>query len=95
MRVAIIGAGVAGLACAHELEKHGIKPVIYEKNSFIGEAYSHVGAALEIVLRPIRNPVIYLRKNFGIDLKPLNTVKTVAHHSPNKQTEIKGNLGFF
>ncbi|HBV95865.1 MAG TPA: hypothetical protein DEF36_02280 [Desulfotomaculum sp.] len=29
-RVAIIGAGAAGLSCAHELERLGCQPVIYE-----------------------------------------------------------------
>jgi len=36
MRVAIIGAGLAGLSCAHELERYGVSPVIFEKNSYIG-----------------------------------------------------------
>jgi thioredoxin reductase len=31
LNVAIIGAGVAGLSCAFELEKYGITPVIFKK----------------------------------------------------------------
>lgn len=95
MKIAIIGAGLAGLSCAHELERYGISPVIYERNSFIGEAYSHVGALLEVTYRPIKDVVEYVKKDFGIDLRPLSAVKSVIHNSPNKTTTIKGNLGYF
>ena len=37
MRVAIIGAGLSGLSCALELERHGIKPDIFEKKDYVGE----------------------------------------------------------
>lgn len=34
--IAIIGAGVAGLACARELAMHGIEPVIFDKGRGLG-----------------------------------------------------------
>ena len=95
MKVAIIGAGPAGLACAHELERYGIKPVIYERNSFIGDQYEHVGVILEIMHRPIRDPLEYFKKQFDLDIKPINTVNNLVHYSPNKVTAIKGNFGYF
>ena len=95
MKIAIIGAGMAGLSCAHELEKHGIRPTIYETNSFIGEQYSHVAATVGIISAPIRDHVKYFKKEFDLALKPLNTLNSVIHHSPNKTTIVKGNLGYF
>ncbi|MCX7921699.1 MAG: NAD(P)/FAD-dependent oxidoreductase [Clostridia bacterium] len=94
MKVAIIGGGLAGLACAHELEKHNIKPVVYERNSYIGDQFSHVSAILEIIGRPIKDHITYMRQEFGIDIKPLNTINNLTHLSPNKKTIIKGNLGY-
>lgn len=95
MRVAIIGAGKAGLACAHELERYNIKPIIYERSGHIGEQWAHVIANMEIVDRPIKDTIAYLDNSFGIKLKPLNTLNNVVHIAPNKRTTITGNLGYF
>ncbi|MCX7749616.1 MAG: NAD(P)/FAD-dependent oxidoreductase [Clostridia bacterium] len=94
MKVAIIGAGLAGLACAIQLEKYNIKPVIYERNSFIGEAFSHVSASLAVGQRPIKDMVKYF-KGFDIHIKPLNTINRLVHYSPNRITPIQGNFGYF
>ncbi|MFZ5966892.1 MAG: NAD(P)/FAD-dependent oxidoreductase [Bacillota bacterium] len=95
MKVAIIGAGLAGLACAHELERHGVKPVIYEKNSVIGELHPHVTATLEIIHRPIKDAIRYFNKDLYLDIKPLTTVNSLVHHAPRKKTVIHGNFGYF
>jgi digeranylgeranylglycerophospholipid reductase len=95
LKVAIIGAGVAGLSCAHELERFGLSPVIYERNSFIGETHPHVSAILEIIHRPIKDSVQYFKKELNLDIKPLNTVNSIVHHSPKKVREIRGNFGYF
>jgi len=95
MRVAIIGAGMAGLYCAHELERLGIKPEVYEKNSFIGESINHVTGVLDISHRPISDIVKYMSKSHHIDIQPLRTIDTLEHHSPNVTTTLKGNFGYF
>ncbi len=95
MKVAIIGAGYAGLSCACELEKHGIVPDIYEKNSITGEIFPHVTALPNISHRPVRDPLKYFRKSLGINLKPLSTLNAIVHNSPSKTTVIRGRLGYF
>lgn len=35
-RVAVVGAGIAGLACAYVLKQHGYEVVVYEKNTYVG-----------------------------------------------------------
>lgn len=37
MKIAIVGAGVAGLCCATELRKHNLHVTIYERGSAVGE----------------------------------------------------------
>lgn len=95
MKVAIIGAGTAGLSCAIELERHGIYPVIFERNDFIGEYQPHVSAFLGLITRPVADPIKYMDQILGIKLKPLNHFRKVIHYSPNNQATVSGNLGYF
>ena len=95
MKVAIIGGGFAGIVCATQLERLGIIPDIFERNNDVAEPYRHVGAALQIVLRPIKDPLQYLNQNYNIDLKPSGLIKKVVHKSSSVCTTVTGNLGYF
>lgn len=95
MKVAIIGAGLSGLACAHALEtKYNIKPDIFERNSYIGDSYNHVTAILEVFHRPYGNCIDYFNNKLNLQIKPLNELKKVIHISPNNSKTISGNLGY-
>lgn len=94
MKVAIIGAGMAGLYCAHELERLGIKPVVYERNGYIGEVMNHVTGVLSITHRPIRDMIQFMSKSHHIDIHPLAPIHTLEHHSPNVTTTINGFYGY-
>lgn len=97
MKVAIIGAGLAGLACAHELERLGVVPDLYEKSSFIGEPFNHCTAMLRIVDRPHRGDYMkYFREKLFLDFTPLAPVRRMMHHGPTRRLMVRGkNLGFF
>jgi len=95
LEVAIIGAGTSGLSCAIELEKHGIKPVIFECNNFIGEYHPHVSALLGLISRPYPDPIKYIDKVLGIKLNALHSFQKIIHISPNNQVTATGSLGYF
>ncbi len=96
MKVAIIGAGLAGLACAHELERLGIIPDLYERNNYIGEATNHCTAMLRIADRPYRGDYMkYFREKLFLDFKPIGPIKRLMHYAPTRSLAVSGNnLGF-
>ena len=96
MRVAIIGAGIAGLACAHELERHGIYPDIFEERSRSGELFSHVAGLMQLMNRPVRDQLKWIKKDYHMDLKPLTKWYTTTMHSNNVSRVVKSkNFGYF
>lgn len=95
MKVAIIGAGLSGLACALELEKKGIIADVFEKDNNIGWAWSEVSYWPNILYQNIGNQRNYLKEKFGVDIRPITVCKTNIIKSPNQQVKIQGNLGYF
>ncbi|MCT4594287.1 MAG: FAD-dependent oxidoreductase [Anaeromicrobium sp.] len=89
MKVAIVGGGVAGLSCAHQLEKYNISYTIFERNNYIGEGIPHVAAFLNILDRTKGDPIKYFRKNYKIKIKELSPLNKIVHHSPNETTILK------
>lgn len=96
MKIAIIGAGIAGLSCAHELERYGISPTIFEDLNFIGDKESHISVTLSIGDRPLKDILDYFKAVCHMDIKPVNTIKRLTHITPNKKVIIKSdNFGYF
>lgn len=94
MRTAIIGAGLSGLACALTLEKEGLAFDLFEQRPLTGELVQHAGAMLEIMNRPIKDQLAHLRTEFGLDIKPINTLNRIVMNTPHKQSTIEGNIGY-
>lgn len=67
-RVAVIGAGPAGLACAHELAKHGIEAVVFEAKDVVGGLNSYGIAAYKMTTDFALAEVEYV-KQIGIDIR--------------------------
>ncbi len=93
MKVAIVGAGVAGLSCALELEKQGIRPVIFEQKSRIGSPFPCSPVLLNFLLRPVKNQIQSLKKQYGIELKPISEITMLRVQGPNAEYTVTGNLG--
>jgi flavin-dependent dehydrogenase len=95
MKVAILGAGLSGLSCAKYLEDNNIEPVIFEKRERVGERFPNMEAIIQLVHRPLKDPVIYINKKYNINLMPSGIVHTIEIHSPNHKATFTGyNMGY-
>lgn len=94
MNVAIMGAGLSGLACAITLEKFGVTPTIFEKRSRVGDRFVNGEALLPILNRPINDDYAYLSEHHGIFLQPLANISKMNFFSENRQGVVNGHLGF-
>lgn len=94
MNVAIIGAGVSGLACAKELNRFGVIPTIYEIRDKTGISYMHSMAVLNIYHNN-RDTLDLLKSKYNVDIKPLGRIKCIEMHSAHKSAKAKGNLGYY
>ncbi len=94
MNVAIIGAGVAGLACAKELNRFGIIPTIYEKRDKKDLPYMCSMAALNIYYNNM-DVLSILRRRYNIGINPLGAIRHIEIFSPHKKAAIGGNLGYY
>ena len=68
-RVAVIGAGPAGLSCAHVLSREGIDITIFEKESKGGGLMTYGIAAYKVTPQFCEDEVRYITAIGGIDIK--------------------------
>ena len=68
-RVAIIGAGPAGLSCAHTLSREGVEVTIYEKESKGGGLMTYGIAAYKVTPEFCEDEVNYITSIGGISIK--------------------------
>lgn len=95
MKVAILGAGLSGLSCAKRLEHYAIEPVIFERRERVGERFPNMEAIMQLVHRPLKDPVVYINKKYNFNLVPAGIVHTIEIHSPKHKAVFTGyNLGY-
>jgi len=95
MKVAILGAGLSGLSCAKHLEDNNIKPVIFERRHRVGERFPNMEAVMQLMHRPIIDPVVYVNKKYGLNLLPSGITHSLEIYSPNYKAVFTGfNLGY-
>ncbi|MDO7786445.1 FAD-dependent oxidoreductase [Desulforamulus aquiferis] len=95
-KIAIIGAGPAGLACALECEKLGVIPHLFDSGETVGWEWPSVILLLNILEVPMGGNIReYIKDIYKIDIQPISPCTELIMKSPNKQTKITGNLGFF
>jgi glutamate synthase (NADPH/NADH) small chain len=68
-KVAVIGAGPAGLSCAHTLSREGIDVTIYEKESKGGGLMTYGIAAYKVTPQFCEDEVNYITAIGGIEIK--------------------------
>jgi len=68
-KVAIVGAGPAGLSCAHVLSREGIDVTIYEKESKAGGLMTYGIAAYKVTPEFCEDEVNYILSLGGIEIK--------------------------
>ncbi|HYF84523.1 MAG TPA: dehydrogenase [Clostridia bacterium] len=95
MKVAILGAGVTGLACALECERLGVYADLYERDHTVGWVWPSVNYWPSIFFRDTGDIIDYLKKEYKMDLNPIGECKNIVLKSPNQTASIDGKLGYF
>ncbi|MDZ7344876.1 MAG: NAD(P)-dependent oxidoreductase [candidate division KSB1 bacterium] len=72
-KVAIIGAGPAGLSCAHELAKHGVETIVFEARPVIGGLNTYGIASYKMTTDFALAEIEYIRQ-IGIDIRTSSPV---------------------
>ena len=95
MKIAIIGGGISGLACALECEKLGVIPDVYERDYSVGWPWLSINFWPDVFYREMGDSLDYIKKNYDIEITPINECKTLIFKSPEQEIKIQGKLGYF
>ncbi|MDF2628050.1 MAG: dependent oxidoreductase [Symbiobacteriaceae bacterium] len=95
MRIAIVGAGLAGLACAHELERLGLAPDVFEKGPCVGNRSRVVELMTQFMhVNPRQDIWGYVRDELMLPLEAAFALRRCVVHSASHEAEMTGKLGY-
>lgn len=94
MKVAIMGAGISGLACAVILEKNGIIADVFERQPNLTSRFQMAEGMFSIFDHPVYDHVKFFSEEYGIYLNPASHISKIAIYSKNERAELNGHLGF-
>lgn len=87
-----MGAGLAGLACAHELKRHGIEPTVFEIRHRVGERFPNVEALSALIQRPWHDAFQFFER-LGLPLRPTAPLARFIVRGPSQRASFRGDLG--
>lgn len=94
MRVAVIGAGPAGLACAITLERLGIRPDVFEKAGEVGYPVPMVQVLLPFSHPGAGDQLDFLQREYGLKLSPLGPLTAIRYHRRGTRHQVTGTYGY-
>lgn len=70
-KIAIIGAGIAGLACALECEKLGVTAEVFERHHSVGWAFPSVSCLMYVFYRQFGgDPIKHIKDMYDVHIRP-------------------------
>lgn len=94
MKVAIIGSGICGLACAMELERNGVIPVIFERDATPGWVWPSVTIWPDVFYNTYGDIKKHLLRQYKIDFYVIGKINRITMKSVNEKVTIEGDLGY-
>ncbi|MFD2704553.1 NAD(P)/FAD-dependent oxidoreductase [Salibacterium lacus] len=94
MKIAIMGAGLSGLACASTLEKNGLTADIFEKRNHVGDRFINGEAFMSFLTKPVDDVVRYLSEEFHLYVKPVSAISRLSFYSERQSAVIEAHSGF-
>lgn len=93
-KIAIIGAGAAGLSCALECERLGLEADVFERHHSVGWGWQSVSCWPDLLTRHYSSdPIKYLKDMYGINIKSSTDERVFIMKSPGAEARIEGRLG--
>lgn len=94
MHVAVLGGGLAGLSSAIFLQQNGIHPHVYEARNELAGFPTRAEVLMPIYSKPLTDYFSYIKKNFGLTLRPHGELRRIIWHTRNASASAVGRLGF-